>query len=183
MGAGVAGFGVATGCAEAVGVAPSLGSADAEASGEPLASGDPLAPGVPLGAGAIRDGARVYVACHNSNTVAVIDTKEMKVIAEIPTEPGPVQVSVAPDQKFAYVASDGRGTVQKIELATNKVVKTIRIAPDAGSHGVAFGVDGKLLFITNTGASTAINPGKIISNRAARVAISTIFAGSGSAFP
>ena len=53
MGAGVAGFGVATGCAEAVGVAPSLGSADAEASGEPLASGDPLAPGVPLGAGAI----------------------------------------------------------------------------------------------------------------------------------
>ena len=78
----------------------------------------------------------------------------MKVIAEIPTEPGPVQVTVAPDQKFAYVASDGRGTVQKIDLATNKVVKTIRIAPDAGSHGVAFGVDGKLLFITNTGAST-----------------------------
>jgi YVTN family beta-propeller protein len=44
--------------------------------------------------------------------------------------------------------------VQKIELATNKVVKTIRIAQDAGSHGVSFGVDGKLLFITNTGART-----------------------------
>ena len=39
----------------------------------------------PLGGAATKDGARVYVACHNSNNVAVIDTKEMKVIAEIPT--------------------------------------------------------------------------------------------------
>jgi YVTN family beta-propeller protein len=44
--------------------------------------------------------------------------------------------------------------VQKIDLAGNNVVKTIRIAPDAGSHGISFGVDGKLLFITNTGTST-----------------------------
>lgn len=44
--------------------------------------------------------------------------------------------------------------MQKIDLATNKIVKTIHIAPDAGSHGVSFGVDAKLLFITNTGAST-----------------------------
>jgi YVTN family beta-propeller protein len=97
---------------------------------------------------------RVYVACHAANNVAVIDAKELKVIAEVPTEPGPVQVTVTPDQKFAYVTGDGRGTVQKIDLATNKIVKTIHIAPDAGSHGVSFGVDAKLLFITNTGAST-----------------------------
>jgi YVTN family beta-propeller protein len=50
----------------------------------------------PLGAGATRDGARVYIACHNANNVAVIDAKELKVIAEIPTEPGPVQVTVTP---------------------------------------------------------------------------------------
>jgi len=36
---------------------------------------------------------------------------------------------------------------------------------------------------TITGASTAIKPGTIISNKAARVAMSTIFAGCGSAFP
>jgi YVTN family beta-propeller protein len=67
----------------------------------------------PLGPGATRDGSRVYVACHNANTVAVIDTKDPTVIAEIPTEPGPVQVTVTPDQKFAYVTGDGRGTVQR----------------------------------------------------------------------
>ena len=52
------------------------------------------------------------------------------------------------------MTGDGRGTVQKIDLATNKIVKTIRIGSDAGSHGVSFGIDAKLLFITNTGAST-----------------------------
>lgn len=78
----------------------------------------------------------------------------MKVVARIPTEPGPVQVTVTLDQRFAYVANDGRGSVQKIELATNRVVKTIPIAATAGSHGVCFGVGGKLLFITNTCAST-----------------------------
>jgi YVTN family beta-propeller protein len=52
------------------------------------------------------------------------------------------------------VTGDGRGTVQKIDLATNKIVTTIHIAPDAGSHGVSFGLDAKLLFITNTCAST-----------------------------
>jgi YVTN family beta-propeller protein len=70
------------------------------------------------------------------------------------TDPGPVQLMVTPDQKFAYVANDSRGSVQKIDLVSNHIVKTIRIAPDAGSHGVAFGAGGKLMFITNTGAST-----------------------------
>jgi DNA-binding beta-propeller fold protein YncE len=36
----------------------------------------------------------------------------------------PVQVTVAPNQQFADVANDGRGNVQKIDLATNKIVKT-----------------------------------------------------------
>lgn len=86
----------------------------------------------------LRDAQRgfVYVACHAANEVAVIDAASLQVVARIPTELGPVQVSVNPDQAFAWVAADGRGTVQKIDLATNSVVKTIRIAPDAGSHAL-----------------------------------------------
>jgi YVTN family beta-propeller protein len=86
--------------------------------------------------------------------VAVIDTASLAVVARISTEPGPVQVTVTPDQAFAWVAGDGKGTVQKISLATNTIVKTIRIAPDAGSHGISYGAGGKLLFVTNTGNST-----------------------------
>jgi YVTN family beta-propeller protein len=33
-------------------------------------------------------------------------------------------------------------------------VKTVAIAPDAGTHGITFGAEGKLLFVTNTGAGT-----------------------------
>ena len=108
----------------------------------------------PLGAGATRDGKRVYVACHNSNYVAVIDVDTLRVIARIPTDPGPVQVSVAPDQKHAYVTTDGRGSVQKIDLATNQIVKTISIATDAGTHGITFAAGGRLVLVTNTGAGT-----------------------------
>ena len=45
------------------------------------------------------------------------------------SDPGPVQVTVTPDQKFAYVANDGRGSVQKIDLVSNHIVKTIRSLP------------------------------------------------------
>jgi len=46
------------------------------------------------------------------------------------------------------------GLVRKINLATNSIVKTIQIAPDAASHGVSFGIDGKLVVITSTAANT-----------------------------
>lgn len=75
-------------------------------------------------------------------------------VAKISTDAGPVQVTVTPDQKHAYVTADGRGTVQKIDLAKNQVVKTISIRPDAGSNGVSFAAGGKLLLITNSGSST-----------------------------
>jgi YVTN family beta-propeller protein len=108
----------------------------------------------PLGAGATRDGKRLYVACHASNHVAVIDVEGLTLIARIPTDAGPVQVSVTPDQKFAYVTNDGRGTVQKIDLATNQVVETIVIGPGAGTHGIAFDAQRSLLFVTNMGTDT-----------------------------
>ena len=108
----------------------------------------------PLGAGATKDGKRVVVACHLANHVAVIDAEKLEVVAKVATDPGPVQVTVTPDQRFAYVANDGAGSVQKIDLATNKVVRTIPISKDAGTHGISFAADGKLLLVTNTGVST-----------------------------
>lgn len=108
----------------------------------------------PLGAGATRDGARVLVACHNSNEVAILDAAALKVEARVSTDAGPVQVSVAPDQAFAYVANDGAGTVQKIDLAKRAVVSTIPIGAGAGSHGIAFAPMAGSMFVTNTGRAS-----------------------------
>ena len=44
--------------------------------------------------------------------------------------------------------------MQKIDLSTNQIVNTIRIAPDAGTHGISFAAGGRLLLVTNTGAGT-----------------------------
>jgi YVTN family beta-propeller protein len=44
--------------------------------------------------------------------------------------------------------------LQKLDLAANRVVKTMAIASDAGSHGVGFAGDRRWLLITNTGANS-----------------------------
>ncbi|MGI8851694.1 MAG: YncE family protein [Methyloceanibacter sp.] len=108
----------------------------------------------PLGASVTRDAARVLVACHNANEVAILDAAAQAVEAVVPTDAGPVQVSVAPDQAFAYVANDGAGTVQKIDLAAHAVVATIPIGASAGSHGIAFAPAARLMFVTNTGRAS-----------------------------
>lgn len=55
----------------------------------------------------------------------MIDTQRNRLLAQVATDPGPVQVTVAPNQRYAYVTNDGAGTVQKIDLQEYKVVKTI----------------------------------------------------------
>ena len=86
--------------------------------------------------------------------VAVIDAATMKVRARVKTDAGPVQVTVAPNQQYAYVANDGRGTLQKIDLATDQVVKTISLGRGAGRHGISFAAEGKFVLVTNTGLGT-----------------------------
>jgi YVTN family beta-propeller protein len=52
------------------------------------------------------------------------------------------------------VAADGRGTVQTIDIGSHEVLKTIRIAPDAGTHGITCAADGRFLLVTDMGNST-----------------------------
>ena len=83
----------------------------------------------------MRDGKHVCVACHGANKVAVIDAGTRRHCAH--------QHGFRP-----------RATVQKIDLATNPIVKTIQIRPGAGTHEITFAASGKLMLVTQTGTST-----------------------------
>ncbi len=107
----------------------------------------------PLGLSATKDGKWLFVACHSANQIAIIDVDNLQVTARIPTQPGPSQVLVHPGQEYAIVTTDGIGSVQKLDLKTNQIVKTIPLAQDAGTQGAAFTNKG-LLLVTNTGSST-----------------------------
>jgi len=107
----------------------------------------------PMGLSATKDGKWVVVACHNANQVALIDVENLQVTARISTQPGPAQVAVHPNQEYAIVTTDGIGSVQKIDLKTNQIVKTIAIAEDAGTQGATFTSKG-LLLVTNAGSSS-----------------------------
>ncbi|KPJ90036.1 MAG: hypothetical protein AMS18_11730 [Gemmatimonas sp. SG8_17] len=55
----------------------------------------------PEGSAVTADGRRLFVACRESNVIAMIDTESNAVIGEIPTGRGPNRVRLTPDGRFA----------------------------------------------------------------------------------
>lgn len=115
------------------------------------------------------DGELAYVSLRDENAVAVIDIAARTVVDRIPVGQGPIQVHVTPDGRYVYVANQGSetvpgdhvhppaaiepsDTVSVIEVATGRVVETIRTG--AGPHGVAVSSDGRFVFVTNIVAGT-----------------------------
>jgi len=85
------------------------------------------------------DGSRVYVSLRDENKVAVIDTATRKVIARIEVGPAPIQVHATPDGRLIFVANQGteakpNDTVSVIDVASGKVIKTIRTGVGAWRH-------------------------------------------------
>ena len=92
------------------------------------------------------DGRRAYVSVYNAdltiNAVAVLDTRTTKLMETIPVNKKPYALAVSPDQKFVYVPSHDAAVIDIIDIAANKVVKSVPVAPNP--HWVTFDADGKL---------------------------------------
>jgi YVTN family beta-propeller protein len=103
---------------------------------------------------------KVYVADEGSDTVSVISTATMDVVATIPLPAPsgrlPHHVSASPDGRFVYVAERGSNVVNVIDTATDQVSarfaagwpgsKTVAVVPDPG---------GELLYAVNRGIAPA----------------------------
>ncbi|MGP2492880.1 YVTN family beta-propeller repeat protein [Mesorhizobium sp. PUT5] len=106
----------------------------------------------PVQVGFTPDGSRVYVSLRDENKVAVIDTATRRVTARIDVGRAPIQVHATSDSRYVYVANQGTetkpdDTVSVIDVASGKVVKTIRTG--AGAHGVTVSGNGEFVFVTN----------------------------------
>jgi YVTN family beta-propeller protein len=94
------------------------------------------------------DGARVYVANHDSNSVSVIDAASNVVVATITAgeEPpqegqsglgyGPSGIAIDAAGTCAYVTNQTDGTVSVLDLATNTVIDTILVGGAPGAIAV-----------------------------------------------
>lgn len=88
---------------------------------------------------------RILVAAEKSKTVAIIDPRRGKVEAISTDQAGSHMLAVSPDQKHAYVANIGSGTVSVINLS--KKVKMADIAVGGYPEAIAITRDGRQLWV------------------------------------
>jgi YVTN family beta-propeller protein len=95
----------------------------------------------------------VYVANGSStNTVRVIDTVSMSVIATVTVGAGPNGLAVSPDGKRVYVTNFSDDTVSVIGTVSNTVTSTIAVGNSP--RGVAVSSDGDRIFVANSADGT-----------------------------
>ena len=83
-----------------------------------------------------KDGTRLLATNKRAQSVSIIDISSGRELAEIPTRRKVLHgVIISPDDRYAFVSVEGvgaePGTVEIIDLAVNKTVATIDVAPEA----------------------------------------------------
>ncbi|MBX7555526.1 phospholipase [Streptomyces sp. tea 10] len=73
------------------------------------------------------DGKRVYVVSSSSDTLAVLDTASLRVVARVRVGRTPWHVSLSPDGTRAWVSGANDDTVTILDTATAKAVGTVRV--------------------------------------------------------
>src|SRR5437879_523884 len=99
------------------------------------------------------DGRQVVVAVFGMSRVAVIDTVRNEVIGMIPVG-HPHNMSISPDGRTAYVASQqpGAAALAILDLTTRRQVGSIAL--DKAPRALTFGPDGKALYFTLAGSES-----------------------------
>ena len=94
-----------------------------------------------------RDGL-LYVTTEIANTVTVIDPATLKVLAEIPTGAAESHMlAIAPDNRRAYTANVGPGSVSVLDLRARKLVTVIPVAEIV--QRISISPDGKHVFTSD----------------------------------
>ena len=110
-----------------------------------------------------RGGSRLYVACDNSDSVAVVDTESDRLLAQFPvTAPkdvflnprgfkgsNPNSVAVSPDERTLYVTEGGTNAVAVIQLDQNAGRVAGLIPTGWYPNSVSVSRDGSRLYIVN----------------------------------
>ena len=96
---------------------------------------------------------RLAVTTEGSSHLLIVDPMKKKILLQIPTaQRVSHMVAVTPDDKRAFVANIGSGTVTVIDLAEGRFVQNV--ATGVGAEGIAITPDGKEVWVLNRGADT-----------------------------
>jgi len=104
-------------------------------------------------------GARLLVVNKAEATVSVVDVRQGREVARVPTGTAPHEVAVSPDGRTAVVTNYGTGpapgnTLTVIDLARLEPVATIDLGTQRRPHGVTWLPDGRRVAVTTEGSGT-----------------------------
>ncbi len=99
-----------------------------------------------------RDGDLLFVVCHNTNSVQMVDPHRREVLGEITVGRRPYGITLSPDERQAYVSNSWDDTISVIDIETFEVVETINTGGDP--HGVILDHTGENLYVANLYSNT-----------------------------
>jgi len=102
------------------------------------------------------DNKRLYVSMPAANQVAVIDTSNWKVIANVDTGVRPTRIALQHDNRYLWVGNDGAGEKDSdvTVIDTQTLLVAAQLKTGLGHHEIAFADDDSLAFVTNRQAGT-----------------------------
>lgn len=96
---------------------------------------------------------RLLVTAEGSGSLLVLDPREGKILATIPTrQEVSHMVAVTPDGRRAFVANIGSGSVTVVDLAERQVLRVLPTG--AGAEAIAVSPDGKEVWVGNRAADS-----------------------------
>ncbi len=92
----------------------------------------------------------LLAANKHSNTLAFVDPKGFDVLETISTGPNPHEITVTPDQRFAYLSNYAPpgNTISVIDLRNRRHIKQIPTGEIGRIHGTAMAPDGRHAYFT-----------------------------------
>ncbi|WP_433375734.1 beta-propeller fold lactonase family protein [Actinoplanes sp. CA-142083] len=106
----------------------------------------------PHAVGFSSDQQRAFTANHESNAVAVVDTKSDKFLKAIPVSKAPHSLAVSPDGRRVLVAGYEANAANLIDTVTLKETGPFKVGRQPQS--VAFAADGEHAYVVNEGDDT-----------------------------
>lgn len=94
-----------------------------------------------------QDGNRLYIVCHNTNSVQLVDPHQRMVLSEIKVGRRPYGITLSANERLAYVTNSWDDTLSVIDLEKFEVVETIITGADP--HGIVVDHSGQYLYVAN----------------------------------
>lgn len=112
------------------------------------------------------DAGVLVVAYNGESRAALVDADSYRVLATLPTGPGPHEVRVSRDGRYAYVAISGGKSVTVLDLKNRKVKANLDLGSYASPHDVRVSRDGRRIWVVCAPAQTILemdsDSGKIL---------------------